>query len=367
MDKRYQVFISSTFEDLKAERQNVLKAILELDNMPAGMELFPATDSEAWDLIKEVIDASDYYTLIVGGRYGSMDSTGISFTEKEYDYAISKEKPVIALLHKKPDNLPRGKTETDPKAWKKLKEFRSKVEKSHTCVYWDNPDELKAQLIVGLTKTIKQKPSTGWIRADKATSEETLKEILDLRKQVQNLESQIQSEDFGIPEGSDKLKQGEDLYKIKSSFTGRTEYVNDLGYPDYADQDYSGEMTVTWNQIWGAISPTLISEASSREIKNSLNKFLEKTGKKIWENKGNLKGYQLYNFRFEDEMYDTVFVQFRALGLMKESVKTRSVKDTKTYWTLTKYGDNLMMKFRALKKEDSENKAKGSKVVTVTI
>jgi len=51
MDKRYQIFISSTFTDLKGERQAVLRAILELDQMPAGMELFPAADDSAWQLI----------------------------------------------------------------------------------------------------------------------------------------------------------------------------------------------------------------------------------------------------------------------------------------------------------------------------
>lgn len=48
MDKRYQVFISSTFRDLQQERQAVLRAVLELDHMPAGMELFPAGDDAAW-------------------------------------------------------------------------------------------------------------------------------------------------------------------------------------------------------------------------------------------------------------------------------------------------------------------------------
>src|SRR5574341_861812 len=99
MDKRYQVFISSTFRDLQAERQSVLRAVLELDHMPAGMELFPAADDDAWQLIRDVIDGSDYYTLIIGGRYGSLDDTGISYTEKEYDYAVSSKKPVIPLLH----------------------------------------------------------------------------------------------------------------------------------------------------------------------------------------------------------------------------------------------------------------------------
>jgi hypothetical protein len=32
MNKRYQIFISSTFKDLVEERQAVLKAILEIDH-----------------------------------------------------------------------------------------------------------------------------------------------------------------------------------------------------------------------------------------------------------------------------------------------------------------------------------------------
>ena len=123
MEKRYQVFISSTFVDLKDERQAALKAILEIDHMPAGMELFPATDDSAWQLIRDVIDSSDYYILIIGGRYGSLDETGLGYTEKEYDYALTTKKPVIPLLHENPDNLPRDKTETDSAAWEKLKKF----------------------------------------------------------------------------------------------------------------------------------------------------------------------------------------------------------------------------------------------------
>ena len=67
----------------------MLKAILEIDQMPAGMELFPATDDSAWQLIRDIIDSSDYYILIIGGRYGSRDEAGLSYTEKEYDYAAA--------------------------------------------------------------------------------------------------------------------------------------------------------------------------------------------------------------------------------------------------------------------------------------
>jgi hypothetical protein len=76
MDKRYQIFVSSTFADLQQERQAVMQALLSLDHFPAGMELFPASDEDQWALIKGVIDDSDYYVLVIGGRYPTFPVCG---------------------------------------------------------------------------------------------------------------------------------------------------------------------------------------------------------------------------------------------------------------------------------------------------
>ena len=217
--KRYQIFISSTFTDLKEERQAVLKAILEIDHMPAGMELFPATDDSAWQLITDVIDNSDYYVLIVGGRYGSLDETGISFTEKEYDYALKTKKPVISLLHKDPDNLPRGKTETNAAASEELKTFRAKVEKKHTCAYWRTADELKVQVIVGLTTAIKRRPAVGWVRADTVPTGATLTEVLKLRNRIAELEQITATRDAGPPPGAEDLARGNDRFQFTLTIT----------------------------------------------------------------------------------------------------------------------------------------------------
>jgi len=95
MEKKYQVFISSTYTDLIEERKEVQKILLMADCIPAGMEAFVATNDEQFEVIKKVIDLCDYYVLIIGGRYGSINSqTGLSYTEMEYDYAVSKEIPV---------------------------------------------------------------------------------------------------------------------------------------------------------------------------------------------------------------------------------------------------------------------------------
>jgi hypothetical protein len=71
MQKKYQVFISSTYTDLVQERQIILRSILDLGHIPSGMELFSAADEEQVAYIKKIIDECDYYVLVIGGRYGS--------------------------------------------------------------------------------------------------------------------------------------------------------------------------------------------------------------------------------------------------------------------------------------------------------
>ena len=100
LDKRYQ--------DLQQERQEVMQALLSLDCIPTGMELFPASDEGSWDLIKRFSSECDYYIVIVGGRYGTVSSHGLSFTEMEYDYALERQLPVLAFLHKDPSAIPSG-------------------------------------------------------------------------------------------------------------------------------------------------------------------------------------------------------------------------------------------------------------------
>jgi hypothetical protein len=112
MDRRYQVFVSSTFDDLREERASVIGALLQMDCFPTGMELFPAADEDSWTLIKSVIADSDYYLVIVGGRYGSVPPGETkSFTHLEYEYALAIGKPTIALLHSSPGTLALDRTE----------------------------------------------------------------------------------------------------------------------------------------------------------------------------------------------------------------------------------------------------------------
>ena len=98
MNKKLQVFVSSTYTDLIEERQAAVQAILDAGHIPAGMELFKAGKSQM-KTIHKWIDESDVYMLILGGRYGSIEKeSGLSYTELEYNYALSKKMPVFAIV-----------------------------------------------------------------------------------------------------------------------------------------------------------------------------------------------------------------------------------------------------------------------------
>jgi len=70
--KKYQVFISSTYLDLVEERLAISRALLDINCIPVGMENFPATEESSYDYMKKIIDESDYYLVLIGGRYGSI-------------------------------------------------------------------------------------------------------------------------------------------------------------------------------------------------------------------------------------------------------------------------------------------------------
>src|SRR5436309_534436 len=97
--KRLQVFISSTYLDLKEERQAAVSAILSAGHIPAGMELFAAGDQSQLAVIQDWIDQSDIFMLILGGRYGSIEpESQKSYTQLEYEYALKQEKPLFSVV-----------------------------------------------------------------------------------------------------------------------------------------------------------------------------------------------------------------------------------------------------------------------------
>jgi len=271
MDKRYQVFVSSTYEDLREERQEVMQALLELDCIPAGMELFPAANDDQWTLIKKVIDDCDYYIVVIGGRYGSVGPSGISYTQMEYEYAIEQNKPVIGFLHKDPSSIPAKRTEKSEKNQKLLEAFRELAQQK-MCKFWTNPADLGSAVSRSLIKLIKSSPAVGWVKADLLPTKDTTEEMLRLRQKVEELQNQIAEKDTGVFENLQELSQGDDKVHLNLSFGLNKEGSKYRYRPDYY---LTKTISTTWNKVFSVISPLLIDEASGLVIKKRNYHFIE--------------------------------------------------------------------------------------------
>jgi hypothetical protein len=149
------IFVSSTFEDLIGARRKVFEAILGLGCRPVGMEGFGAADLPPWEKIKREIDEADCCVTVVAGRYGTLDENGVSYTEKEYTYAIEHGKPVLIFLHKDIESLPGRSLESDPELRSKLGLFR-KLCLQKQCSFWETEGGLEAQVTRSLAKFIQE-------------------------------------------------------------------------------------------------------------------------------------------------------------------------------------------------------------------
>lgn len=190
-EKRFQVFVSSTFRDLKAERERVLRTLAESNYIAAGMEFFPAIDEEQFNFIKTVIDDSDYYVAIVAGKYGTFAPDGFSYSEKEYDYAVQNSLPVIALIRENIESLDAAKKETATEKIELLERFRQRLSTGRLVSYWKDETELCYRLINSLATTTKKYPGQGWVRGGKESQEELLRKIVALEEENRTLQHNI--------------------------------------------------------------------------------------------------------------------------------------------------------------------------------
>jgi hypothetical protein len=174
----YSVFVSSTFDDLREERGELQKALLKSKCFPIGMELFPSSDDDTWDFIKRQIDQANYYIVVIAGRYGSVGADGLSYTEMEYDYARSLNKPILSFIHGAPGKIPAERSEQDPPARDRLEAFKRKARRSIVNTY-TTPHELAMQVMASLVDLKDRKPAIGFIRADQTVDARRYADLLE--------------------------------------------------------------------------------------------------------------------------------------------------------------------------------------------
>lgn len=352
MDRRYQVFISSTFTDLIEERKEVIQALLELDCLPAGMEMFPAASDDQWTLIKKVIDQSDFYVVVVGGRYGSMSAEGISYTEMEYDYAVEHGKTVLGFAHANPGSIPADKSELIPAARQRLDAFRAKVETRHV-KYYNNAEDLGGKVSRALSLAMRGTTAEGWIRGEFAMTPERQAEFAELRALVSQLRLELESKVAAESRIPDDLASGDDVFELDLVlvYTTQADVLIRQNDPWVTIEEKSVEVKLptTWNEIFAAIGPALFEESTQSSVvalfTNRLERMLQNKTSELLP-----AGAFLTSVRIAPECSETFFLQLFALGLIQHGTRQRGVSDRNKYWKLSELGQDVLMKVRAIKK-----------------
>ena len=183
--RKFQVFISSTYKDLIDERQAIIKALLEARQIPAGMEHFTAYNETQLETMYRWIDESDFYLLLLGGSYGTIDKVrGKSYTQLEYEYAIKKDKDVRVIVLS--DEYLAAKQICQEQNYINFKELVGERAKEI------------AHSIDGIEKAVfkicidygREHDFGGWVRAESASENDT--EIIKLTGKMEALEKENQ-------------------------------------------------------------------------------------------------------------------------------------------------------------------------------
>lgn len=331
MDKRYQVFISSTFTDLKDERKAIIEGLLNAKYIPSGMEMFAASNDEQFKYIKKIIDTCDYYVLIVGARYGSINpSTGISFTEQEYDYAVEKGIPVLAFIHDDPYNLSSEKREDEKREL--LDNFRTKISNGRLCKMWHTSSELIASVIISLGEEVANNPQIGWTKINISETTDLLTQLNTLRNKYDNLKSEYENLESKynalVTPVSDKIASGNDVFNI-------------IGLREFHNYDYELcieeiDREFTWNEIFSAVGPYLfvqqVYDNFTLYLRSSLN-----------------SAYDFDCYSLNDNCVQVIKIQLSVLGLIEINTMNVNGVDVEGI-AITEKGKRQLIEMKTVKK-----------------
>lgn len=173
--------------------------VISMGDFPVQMESFPAADEDQFEFIKSLIDKCDYYLLITAGRYGSVSEDGLSYTHKEFRYAVSQNVPVLVMVHGQPGSITADKLETTDAGKESLRAFISEAEHKRLRKSWSTLGDLKLAVREALDHAKATKPRIGWVRGDSIASLDALEELNRVRKENQEIRDALGNLAVDIP------------------------------------------------------------------------------------------------------------------------------------------------------------------------
>jgi hypothetical protein len=330
---KYQVFVSSTYEDLRAERDQVIRAVLEMGHIPVGMEMFSAADEEQWQIISRHIDESDYYVVIIAHRYGSVTSEGTSYTRKEYEYARSKGIPCLGFVIDPSASWPADRVDTKEVDKKLLDDFKDRLRERPVST-WSSADDLHGKFSIALMKAFTAQPRIGWVRASEVGGPELTAQLVRLSSENSELRERVTAAE----------KAAATEYEEALRLTMRTLFANRRS-PSYrytANGPWHKDAETDLFMVFVYLGPELLVEASTSALAGTLAMNIRQD-----------RDRQQWDIVASNQM-KTILADLVTLDIVQPSPRKHTVSDTNAYWTLTQFGIDLLKRVRKVTLKEKE-------------
>lgn len=339
-NKKYQVFVSATCDDLRDERQRVAEALLANGCIPVGLDLCPREASaEQLAAIKALIDDCDYFLLVVGGRYGTLAPTGISYTHREFIYAQTKKKPMCALVHEHPEDLPPERRERTAEGMARLRDFKELVARSTVVRPWGALDDLRTGVQRLVQHMAKAFPAAGWVRATQVADLNAARENQELRRQVDELRKELDQIVNTRTVRPEVLAKGSDITTLAYSCNV---YIKGNCIMSQAKTQMS------WDEIFACIAPAMMNEVTEDQMRTVLAQRLSENALKdvADQHKG---AHAVRDIVINPGSFNTIKMHFRALGYIRKGQGAGPANQPT--WQVTPQGDQYMVGLLAVRRQ----------------
>jgi hypothetical protein len=341
-DKRYQVFISATYLDLREERGVLSQALPTLGCLPTTVEAHSQSLSTMVS-IRRRIDESDYFILLVGSRYGSLMPSGVSYTHMEYVYAATKQKPIIILMHESPETRAADLQEQQVEGKLKFSDFRKVLmrEQPNNIFYWRDSIDLANVLRNAIPALIRRHPSLGWVRVgNSAGSAELEKQCAALKKRVQELEQEREKWLASTAINTENLSKGEDILEVS---------YRCKAYAGGNCQDVNIKTSLSWNELLVSFGSHLLQPQTEDFMAAKMNERLQRNALQEVQREYP-KTHAVVEVQITPICFNTVKMQFRTLGIIQ---KANRDNDQRIWWQLTALGERNLSNVMSVRRVTS--------------
>lgn len=274
VEKRYQVYIASSYNDVVNER-------LKVENSLLSSGFFPWEFSERRTSLntaksRQQMDESDYVIFVLSGRYGDLSASGISYLHLDFLYAANKNKTIISLVDAHPERKLREEQETDEDLIKKLIAFKGVLKRESDYFHqYTNILDLERACKSLLTSAISEKPALGWVRPQPQDEKSMSNEVQRLRTKVNELEKQLAATSALHTIAAEHLNQ--DQMQTYSQEEKLILNYRAHAYQDGNLQDIHPQREMSWGQILQVLAPHFKRPTLESSFIRALNDYLETT------------------------------------------------------------------------------------------